>query len=76
MEAGLNQIDILEAVIEKVLAEEQARGSTRQVKSQIVFDLIQAGLGADAATNPAFERLVDPTNLDKYFDASSQEILT
>ena len=75
VKAGLNQIDILEAVVDKVLSDEK-NYLNRYNKSELILDLIDAGLGADAGSNPAFEKLIDPANLDKYFKGNSQEQLS
>ena len=75
VQAGLNQTDILEAVIDKVLSNEKRNTSTSN-KINLILDLVDASLGADAASNPAFEKLVDPANLDEYLKGNSQEILS
>lgn len=75
VQAGLNQTDILEAVIDKVLSNEK-RTTSAFSKTNLIIDLVDAGLGADAASIPAFEKLVDPANLDEFLKGNSQEILS
>ena len=62
--AGLNQEDILEAVIKKVIADDNSR--TRiDFKRQMIVNLIATSVKSDATTSKAFESLVSSETLDK-----------
>lgn len=51
--AGLNQEDILEAVIEKVIADDNSRTSI-EAKRRMIVNLIATSVQSDATTNNAF----------------------
>jgi len=68
--AGLNQIDILEAVIEKALAAEVRSKGERVTQ---VMDLALAGMRADAVDNEAVKELLSFEKLDALLDGDSRE---
>ena len=62
VKAGLNQVDILEAVIEKVLASNVR--SSQDKKKKMIIDLLITALNANAAESPAFNKLIQTEQLD------------
>ena len=62
--AGLNQEDILEAVIEKVIADDNSRIPI-DAKRRMIVNLIATSVQGDATKNKAFESLVSSETLEK-----------
>jgi len=62
--AGLNQEDILEAVIEKVIADDNSRTSI-DAKRRMIVNLIATSVQGDATKNKAFESLVSSETMEK-----------
>ena len=69
-QAGLNQQDILEAVIEKVNS--NADRPSRPMNRNMILDLIATGLKFDSLSSDAFTEFVQPENLDKHLEGDSQ----
>ena len=70
----MNQEDILEAVIEKVIADDNSRTSL-EAKRKMIVNLIATSIQSDATKNQAFESLISAETLDKLLQGESNSNL-